>query len=404
MYTKALLRLTVFTAVTIGVCAAPSAFAKKGGNSGGDGGGGGGENARFTIVELDMLFPQAISDSSLGDVWIVGLQPDPARTSAYVWRQNASGQVTSGFLPEPELVRPDGSVYNAGSEANGVNEFGDVVGAGVVNVGWWTEQGEPRDYGSNALLWTRDNQGQFHVQNLDPLDSFGSSGARGVNNSQTVVGTFNRGAGTMAFVWHASTGMVDLNDLLGADDATSWLLTHAQSINDDGVVVGHGFLHGNVRGFVMDLATGAILTVPLITGAINNACVGINEDGDVSGTAWMADGSTRAFAWRGASLIDLGNMGADGAVGLDLNEQSHVVGESTILNGRSVATLWETDGQAWTGVALETEIPPPGRKEPTWELKFAWSINADGWIVGEGQKVGRWQITPAGFLLAPNAP
>jgi hypothetical protein len=43
--------------------------------------------------------------------------------------------------------------------------------------------------------------------------------------------------------------LVNLNDLIPAD--SGWVLVGAYGINNDGVIVGYGFLDGEQRGFVL---------------------------------------------------------------------------------------------------------------------------------------------------------
>ena len=357
------------------------------------------------MIDLGFFFPEAISEAPLNEVWIVGDNPDPVYTSAYVWHRDAAGAVTSGFLPEPALERPDGSLFTRTSGASDVNEFGDVVGVALAAVGWWTEDGEPRDTESHAMLWTLNDQGQYDFADLDPSGLFGTSSGQAINNSQTVVGKCTGGA----FVWTPALGMQDLNAFLSAADADAWYLTHPQSINDDNIISGHGYYDGVARGFILDLGNDTLTRVPLIAGAESNACMAINEQRHVTGWAQMADGTTHAFFWEGPGYdpVDLGRMGHDGAAGFSLNTCRQVVGFSHYadpdrMGVRSVATLWKSDGQSWSGTALETLIPPASKKEPTWELDQARGINDDGWIVGYGSKVSKWQNTSAGFLLIPN--
>ncbi len=94
-----------------------------------------------------------------------------------------------------------------------------------------------------------------HYQ-LTFLDKLGHSDslAYDINNAGDVVGVVNDGQGTSgrAFLYEASTGIVhDVNDLAG--DTQGWTATEARGINQLGQIVGTAVdANGTTRGFLLD--------------------------------------------------------------------------------------------------------------------------------------------------------
>jgi probable HAF family extracellular repeat protein len=52
-----------------------------------------------------------------------------------------------------------------------------------------------------------------------------------------------------AFLWTASQGMQDLNDLIAAD--SGWVLINANAINASGQITGYGTKNGRNRAFLL---------------------------------------------------------------------------------------------------------------------------------------------------------
>jgi probable HAF family extracellular repeat protein len=95
------------------------------------------------------------------------------------------------------------------------------------------------------------------VGNLQDIGTLGGtfSQANGINNNGVVVGfSYTTGdADSHAFVWTSTHGMVDLNSLLAP--GSPWDLQSADSISDDGVIVGVGRINGQAHAFSLTLPT-----------------------------------------------------------------------------------------------------------------------------------------------------
>lgn len=73
-----------------------------------------------------------------------------------------------------------------------------------------------------------------------------------VNDTGEVVGAYSvAGGGGHAFVWDATLGMRDLNDLLNPAARANWTLTRGSQVNDSGEIVGEGTYNGTAIGFVL---------------------------------------------------------------------------------------------------------------------------------------------------------
>ena len=128
---------------------------------------------------------------------------------------------------------------NIASTASAINHSGEVVGNSS-NASTW-----------HAFLWSA-STGMIDLGVLDPN---GYSAALAINNAGEVVG---RVAATQqtgvnpnyrAFVWTKAAGMKDLNHLIPS--GTGWALWSANSINTAGQISGYGLLHGQYHGFLL---------------------------------------------------------------------------------------------------------------------------------------------------------
>ena len=113
------------------------------------------------------------------------------------------------------------------SEAVGVSENGAIVGVATGASGFPNR--------ARALLWTSAGAA---VQDLGTLPGGTDSRARDVNSRGEVVGMSSSAEGDRAFVWTASTGMLDLNKLVSVPGL---VMTDALGISKKGdiLVMGH---------------------------------------------------------------------------------------------------------------------------------------------------------------------
>jgi probable HAF family extracellular repeat protein len=139
-------------------------------------------------------------------------------TLGFVWTKS------TGMQALPAL--PDGF----SSSANGINDRGLVVG------------GSSAGYDNNfAVLWTQNHK----AVDMGVLPGQGWSTAFAINNRGQVVGW----SGYRAFIWTASKGMQDLNDMI--PNNSGWLLMAAYGINDHGQITGQGNINGESHGYVL---------------------------------------------------------------------------------------------------------------------------------------------------------
>jgi probable HAF family extracellular repeat protein len=85
-----------------------------------------------------------------------------------------------------------------------------------------------------------------------------------VNTSGDIVGQSPNASGTPhAFLWKGGV-MQDLNDEV--DPASGWVLAVAYGINDNGVIVGDGYLNGAARGFRLTISDETVdTTAPTVS-------------------------------------------------------------------------------------------------------------------------------------------
>lgn len=127
-----------------------------------------------------------------------------------------------------------GSGFSGSTYATGINDRNSVIGYGGFGSG------------SHAFIAFEDGP----MIDLGITGTARSSFARAINGSDQVVGTLDFGGGmTHAFFWDRTRAMVDLNNLLSAQERSSWVLTQALAIGEDGMITGLGYRDGQLRAF-----------------------------------------------------------------------------------------------------------------------------------------------------------
>jgi probable HAF family extracellular repeat protein len=161
---------------------------------------------------------------------------------------NNSGQVVGAFSVEivdvntnndyEAFLWQDGTVTELGtlggtnSEANAVNDVGQVVGRAQMSTG---------DF--HAFFWNGE------MQDLGTLDGYTTSIAYGINNKGRVVGTATNSSGSSHAFVRLNNGIRDLNNLIPAN--SGWELIEARDINNNGRIVGYGTVNGENHAFVL---------------------------------------------------------------------------------------------------------------------------------------------------------
>jgi probable HAF family extracellular repeat protein len=184
----------------------------------------------------------------------VGFSSGPGGERAVLWAANG----TVSALPVAPAVQT--------SRALGINESGDVVGAWDTGAGrraiLWPGGGSGQDLGTpaghitgeaiavNARLdvvgYSADLSGARRATlwpaggssvDLGTLPGGDFSQALGINDAGDIVGTSTSNFGSRAFIWTATSGLQDLNDLVVP---AGFVLTRAVGINAAGMVVAIG--------------------------------------------------------------------------------------------------------------------------------------------------------------------
>lgn len=164
-----------------------------------------------------------------------------------------------------------------GSEANDVNNFGQIVGKISTGTG-----------SSHAVLWQNGQRTDLDPQNPS------SSVAQAINDQEQVVGWRNTGIDTQrhGFLWDSTNGMQDLGTLDNGPNSVAW------DINEAGQIVGISDINpqSDFRAFVYKNGEMQNLNDLIITGSgwTLLSATGINEFGQIAGWGTL-NGSYRGF-------------------------------------------------------------------------------------------------------------
>jgi probable HAF family extracellular repeat protein len=178
--------------------------------------------------------------------------------------------------------------------------------------------------------------------------------AVGVNSRGSVVGTSWSAAGPGATVWQDG-GAISL----GLENS------YGMGINEAGTVVGGGE-HGS-RGSAFVHADGETTWIDI---GISSAAYGINNYGQVAGTAEMGAGTFRAFTWvAGSGVQVLGTLGGRTSYAAAISDSGIVVGSSTTRSGNLHAYRADADGMHDLGTLGGN-------------MSAAYGVNSAGSVVG----------------------
>ena len=132
------------------------------------------------------------------------------------------------------------------------------------SAGWVRTPQGPR----HAVLWEKDALGNYALTDLGLLPGYIESGVHRINAAERMVGDLTLPNGdARAFVYDAVNGMRELTPLIPG--GSGWLLWGGNRINDQGQIVGFGYLNGAPRGFLLTPVTAADTSPPTTNASIN---------------------------------------------------------------------------------------------------------------------------------------
>lgn len=238
------------------------------------------------------------------------------------------------------------------SSAHAVNESGQIVGESNASL---AEQGT-----IYAVIWSGGT-----IRSLGALAG-NYSAAFGINAIGVIVGNSdvsqNGVTNLHAFVYTNSlSGMRDLGTLPGGDDYSA-----AFAINDSGVIVGEsntsvsGSGVTNTHAFVFQ--NGVMADLGTLGGSFSSASA-INNHGQVVGYAGDSNGTSRAFFYNGATMVNLNDLIPPGSAFTNLssadaiNDSGQIAGSGVLADGSYHAYLLTPSGPLLLAITN-----PPGHQ------------------------------------------
>lgn len=146
--------------------------------------------------------------------------------------------------------------------------------------------------------------------------------ASGVNDKGEIAGTTFNLSAQHAMVYRDGA----LKDI-GGFPPGGWAA--ATAINNSGQVTGWSTVQGDdaIPGYAFLYNGGALQNLGALGGQYSGG-YGINNRGQVTGLAQLADGTIHAFLYSGGTMQDIGSLGGTLASGTAINDQGNVAGFS----------------------------------------------------------------------------
>jgi probable HAF family extracellular repeat protein len=183
---------------------------------------------------------------------------------------------------------------------------------------------------------------RFFVRAVNDIGTLGggTSTARGVNGSGTIIGFATNASGlSRPFIWTEVGGMKDLGTLPGFTKGA------AHAVSATGVVVGSSGDRAPTRWVPGAAGSWSVQYLGSLGGTYGYA-FDVNDQGTIVGYADNSAGSTRAFRWTEATgMVSLALLsGAISSRALGLNADGTIVGTTNVSSGAQVPVVWASDG------------------------------------------------------------
>ncbi|MGH8369707.1 MAG: hypothetical protein ACRESC_01885 [Gammaproteobacteria bacterium] len=306
------------------------------------------------------------------------------------WSTTDSG-ARHAFLYHDGMMTDLGTLQGGvNSQAVAINDRVQIVGTSEINA---LGAGFPEIL--QGFIWEHGD-----IQSLGALYCpcsynvrYGSSTARGINNSSQVAGWSETVRGTWvlhALLWQSNV----LQDLGGG--AGDWSISRVFDINDNGQLVGD---YAQDAGMLTTYDRHASLwqndarqDLGMLPGYESSTALAINNRNQVVGWAGAFDGrASRAFRWENGYMQDLGTLPGDtNSAAQAINIFGQAVGWSgNVKQVDSHAVLWNHNRI----LDLNRLLPA----NSGWVLTEATAINTLGQIAGIGLYNGQMRA----FLLQP---
>jgi len=261
------------------------------------------------------------------------------------------------------------------SEPMGINNFGQVASGVIANDGIYY----PAVYDTHT--------GNIMIPgSLGGVNPGGIAGAAmAINSSGQVVGYSYVPSGE----WHAffyDKGV--MQDIGCLPNETGVCYSYAIDINNRGQVVGgtgsdHAFLYSN----------GAMTQIEPADSSAGRA-YSINNQGQVVGYYYNQSNVGRAFLYSQGVFTRIGPVDSPYTVAFDINERGQVVGSTWVVDNNSCRECFAPRAFLYeNGVLTNLNTLLPSGSE--WKLVYAFGINDQGKIIGQGLIHGEYHA----FLL-----